>query len=33
MNDGVIYNVKTTIKSNTIIEKEIFELYKKEIGD
>ena len=31
MNDGVIYNVKTTIKSNTTNEKEISEIFNEKL--
>lgn len=31
MNDGIIYNVKTTIKSNTTNEKEIIEIFNEKL--
>lgn len=31
MNDGIAYNVKTTIKSNTANEKEIIEIFNEKL--
>ena len=31
MNDGIIYNIKTTIKSNTTNEKEMMEIFNEKL--